>query len=257
LNRAGSSLFHNAPTVKIPKSVSAKIALNFKIHPRNVSFGICDYILKSFIFTLPLSNEPRAEEDRAVNGNLKSCQSDNELARLAAEGDAAAFEEIHRRYRRLVHAIALRMTGNTADAEDLTQESFLSLFRRIGSFRGEAAFISWLYRLTTNQVLMHFRRRKSRPEDQTPDGVVPEPATNGSRSTNSRSLMDRIAIERAVSALPPGYRTAFILHDIAGYEHEEIARMTGRKAGTSKSQLHQARAKLREMLSCPAPALQT
>ena len=192
-----------------------------------------------------------------MNGDAKSRRPDHELARLAAGGDAAAFEEIHNRYRRLVYGIALRMTGNTADAEDLTQESFLSLLRRIGSFRGEAAFTSWLHRLTTNQVLMHFRRRRSRPEDQTPDGAFPERATHGARDINASPVVDRIAVERAVGALPPGYRAAFILHDVEGYEHDEIARLLGCNAGTSKSQLHRARAKLRGMLANATPVLQT
>ena len=192
-----------------------------------------------------------------MNGDAKSRRPDHELARLAAGGDAAAFEEIHNRYRRLVYGIALRMTGNTADAEDLTQESFLSLLRRIGSFRGEAAFTSWLHRLTINQVLMHFRRRRSRPEDQTPDGAVPERGARGARDGSPSPVVDRIAVERAVGALPPGYRAAFILHDVEGYEHDEIARMLGCNAGTSKSQLHRARAKLRGMLANATPVLQT
>lgn len=193
-----------------------------------------------------------------MNSEMNLSQPDHELARLAAAGDAAAFEEIHRRYRRLVYAVALRMTGNPADAEDLTQESFLQLLRRISTFRGEATFTSWLYRLTINHVLMHFRRRRARPEDTTTDGEMPEPATRGARPSNPHSVMDQLAIERAVNALPPGYRAVFILHDVEGYEHGEIAHLTGRHAGTSKSQLHKARERLREMLSRPpAPALQT
>ena len=192
-----------------------------------------------------------------MNVEVKFCQPDHELARRAAEGDTAAFEEIYRRHRRLVYAVALRMTGNTADAEDLTQESFLSLLRKIGSFRGEAAFTCWLRRLTVNQVLMYFRQRRSKREDQTWDGEIPEPATSGGgRPSNSLTLLDRVAIERAVNALPPGYRQAFILHDVEGREHAEIARMVGCKAGTSKSQLHSARARLREMLSNHSPVLQ-
>lgn len=188
-----------------------------------------------------------------MNADVKSGQQDYELAHRAARGDAAAFEEIHRRYRQLVYAVALRMTGNPADAEDLTQESFLSLLRRIGSFRGESAFTSWLYRLTTNQVLMHFRRRRVRPEEQ--EGEGPERAPRGAWAP--APALDRIAVERAVGALPPGYRAAFILHDVEGYEHREIARLLGCEAGTSKSQLHRARAKLRQLLTQAAPVLQT
>ena len=192
-----------------------------------------------------------------MNNEAKSNRPDNELARLAAEGDAAAFEELHRRYRRLVYAVAFRMTGNPADAEDLTQDSFLSLLRRIGSFRGEAAFTLWLRRLTINQVLMHFRRRKCRPEDLTADGETPEPKIGTTRTFSQTSVLDRIAIERAVNALPKGCRATFILHDVEGREHNEIARQMNRTVGNSKSQLHKARAKLRELLSCPAPVLQT
>lgn len=195
------------------------------------------------------------EEEKAVNSDTKACRHDNELARLASEGDTEAFEEIYRRYRRLVYAVALRMTGNREDAEDLTQDSFVALLRKIGSFRGDATFVSWLYRLTINQVLMHFRRRRSRPEDQTPDGEVPEPGYSLARPFNSTHMIDRIAIERAVQQLPRGYRTTFILYDVEGHEHEEIARMTKRTAGTSKSQLHKARARLRELLSSRWPML--
>lgn len=189
--------------------------------------------------------------------DTKSSRPDHELVRLAAAGDAAAFEEIHRRYHRFVYAVALRMTGNPADAEDMTQESFLSLLMRIGTFRGEGAFTLWLRRLTINQVLMHFRRRKSRPEDLTADGETPEPAAGGASPFTQTSVLDRIAIERAVAALPKGCRATFILHDVEGREHAEIARLTNRTAGNSKSQLHKARTKLRELLSAPAPALQT
>ncbi|HEX8174182.1 MAG TPA: RNA polymerase sigma factor [Pyrinomonadaceae bacterium] len=199
----------------------------------------------------------RHKEERAVNSDPKAYRHDNELARLAGDGDTEAFEEIYRRYHRVVYAVALRMTGNREDAEDLTQDSFISLLRKIGSFRGEATFVSWLYRLTVNQVLMHFRRRRSRPEDQTSDGEIHEPRYSLARPFNSNPLIDRIAIERAVQQLPQGYRTTFILYDVEGHEHEEIARMMKRTAGTSKSQLHKARARLREMLSPPPPMLQS
>lgn len=189
--------------------------------------------------------------------DVRSSLPDVELVRLAAEGDAAAFEEIHGRYRRFVYNIALRMTGNPADAEDLTQESFISVLRRIGGFRGEAALSTWLYRLTVNQVMMHFRRRRRRPEDQTSDGQVPERGPGVARRVGAHPVIDRLAIERAVSALPPGYRAAFILHDVEGYEHKEVALLLGRSAGTSKSQLHKARIRLRELLSEGSPALET
>ena len=192
-----------------------------------------------------------------MKGDVKFCQTDMELARLAAAGDADSFEEIHRRYRRFVFAISLRMTGNTADAEDLTQDSFLALLRRIGSFRGDGAFKLWLRRLTINQVLMHFRSRRARPEDQTAEGEMPEPHACAARPSGAAHVVDRIAIEKAVNRLPPGYREAFILYDVEGLEHWEIARLTHRSVGNSKSQLHKARARLRELLSSASPMLQT
>jgi len=174
---------------------------------------------------------------------------DEELARLAAAGDATAFGEIHDRHRVRVYSIALRMTGNAADAEDITQESFLRLFLRIGSFRGEALFTTWLYRLVVNEVKMHFRYRSKRPEVQTSDGEMPERDMRFVRHAYSHQVIDRLAIEKAVQSLPLGYRTAFVQHDFEGYKHKESAHLLGYTDGTSKSQLHRARVRLRELLS--------
>lgn len=188
--------------------------------------------------------------------NVKSNKPDEELARLAAEGDEAAFEEIYNRHRKLVYSVALRMTGNVADAEDLTQDSFVSVMRRIGGFRGEASFTSWLYRLAVNQVKMHFRRRQSRPEYQTSDGEILEREASVVRRANSEQVIDRLALEEAVQRIPKGFRAAFILHDVEGYQHKEVGRMMGWTTGTSKSQLHWARMGLRKLLSAQSPALQ-
>jgi RNA polymerase sigma-70 factor (ECF subfamily) len=196
-------------------------------------------------------------EDRTMFANEESYRSDAELARLAAEGDAGAFDEIYSRYRRVAYCIALRMTGNLADAEDLTQDSFVLVLRRIGSFRGEASFKTWLYRVVVNQVNMHFRRRKSRPEGQTSDGELPERKQNPARRADSQQVIDRLAIEEAMQRLPPGYRTAFELYDVERYKHKEIARLLGCSEGTSKSQLHKARVSLRKLLSARSHALQT
>ena len=183
---------------------------------------------------------------------------DVELVRLAANGDAAAFEEIYRRHRRFVYNLAVRMTGNQADAEDLTQESFISVFRRVGSFRAEASFTTWLYRVVTNQVKMYFRKRSSRRETYTSEIEIFENLRPGQFLMDpAEPLIDRLAIEKALRTLPPGYRTAFILHDVEGYKHEEAAQLSGHTAGTSKSQVHKARASLRSMLSRRSPALQT
>ena len=192
-----------------------------------------------------------------IRNESKSNQPDEALARLAANGNAAAFDEIYSRHRSFVYSIALRMTGNPADAEDLTQESFVSVFRRVSSFRGDASFTTWLYRLAVNQVKMHFRYRSSRPEMQPRDGETPEPwLATAHRNDPREQLIDRLAIEDAMLRLAPGYRLAFIRHDIEGYKHEEAARLSGHTVGTSKSQLHKARATLRTVLSGRSPALQ-
>ena len=192
-----------------------------------------------------------------IRSEKKSNQPDAALARLAADGNAAAFDEIYSRHRSFVYNIALRMTGNSADAEDLTQESFVSVLRRVGAFRGEAAFTTSLYPVVVNQVKMQFRYRSSRPETQTSDGEIPERWPGARHSDPAEQLTDRLAIEKAMRMLPRGYRTAFILHDIEGYNHEEAARLSEHTVGASKSQLRRARASLRAVLSNKSPALQT
>jgi RNA polymerase sigma-70 factor (ECF subfamily) len=175
-------------------------------------------------------------------------QSDYGLAQAAAAGDMQAFDELYQRHSRRVYSLCLRMTGNVSEAEDLTQEVFIQLFRKIGSFRGESAFTTWLHRLTVNQVLMHFRKRSVKLEQTTDEGDTPVQIVRGTENPNAMPVVDRIALDKAIKQLPPGYRTVFILHDIEGHEHEEIARMLGCSVGTSKSQLHKARMKLRVLL---------
>jgi len=174
--------------------------------------------------------------------------SDYELAQKSSGGDMTAFEDLYRRHFRRVYSLALRMTGKPEEAEDLTQETFTHLYKKIGSFRGESAFTTWLHRMTVNQVLMHFRKRKSRPEftmdeDQTPIQIV-----QGTENQNRMPIVDKIILENAISKLPPGYRNVFVLHDVEGHEHGEVAKMLGISEGTSKSQLHKARLKLRGLI---------
>lgn len=174
--------------------------------------------------------------------------TDYELTRAAFEGDMAAFEELYARHSRRVYSLCLRMTANTAEAEDLAQEVFIQLYRKVGSFRGESAFTTWLHRLTVNQVLMHFRRRGVRMEQTTEDGESPQQVVAGTENPGAMPVVDRIALDKAISQLPPGYRAVFVLHDVEGHEHEEVARLLGCSVGTSKSQLHKARMKLRLLL---------
>jgi RNA polymerase sigma-70 factor, ECF subfamily len=175
--------------------------------------------------------------------------SDLELARAAAAGSSAAFEKLYEQHHRRVYSLCLRMLGNTSQAEDLTQEVFLQVYKKIGSFRGESAFTTWLHRLTVNQVLMHFRRRGVKLEHTSEEGDFANVVETPLQSTRRISMVDRLALEKAISQLPPGYRTAFLLHDVEGYEHGEIAKMLGVTIGTSKSQLHKARMRLRELLT--------
>ena len=174
--------------------------------------------------------------------------SDYELTQASANGDMGAFEEVYNRHHRRVYAICLRMLKNVTEAEDLTQDVFIQLYRKIGSFRGDSAFTTWLHRLTVNQVLMHFRKRNVKYEKTTEEGEAPLQIVGGTENPSKMPVVDKIALQNAIEQLPPGYKNVFILHDIEGYEHEEVARILGCSVGTSKSQLHKARLKLRKLL---------
>ena len=187
---------------------------------------------------------PAAEAESAFSED----SADLDLCRLAANGNLGAFELIYQRYHRRSYALCLRMTNSQTEAEDLTQEVFIQLFRKVGSFRGDSAFSTWLHRLTVNQVLMHFRRRSVKNEKVSEDGEMPEQTVTGTANPNRMQVVDRIALKNAVAQLPNGYKSVFLLHDVHGYEHEEVARRLGISIGTSKSQLHKARLKLRMLL---------
>ncbi len=179
--------------------------------------------------------------------------TDFELAQAAATGDMAAFEEVYDRHHRRVYSVCFRMLQNASEAEDLTQEVFLQLYRKIGSFRGDSAFTTWLHRMTVNQVLMHFRKRSVKFERTTEEGETPVQIVLGTGNAQKMPIVDKIALANAIAELPPGYRNVFVLHDVEGYEHEEVARILGCAAGTSKSQLSKARMKLRKLLMKQSP----
>lgn len=179
--------------------------------------------------------------------------SEADAIRLAQEGNAEAFEFIYRMHSRRVYALCLRMVSNTAEAEDLAQEAFLQLFRKIHTFRGESAFSTWLHRLAVNVVLMKLRK-KSLPETSLDEMTEPDEESSGPRRDMGSpdptlvGSIDRLNLERAIDQLPPGYKQVFVLHDVQGYEHNEIAKMMDCSIGNSKSQLHKARLRLRELL---------
>src|SRR5271168_1341976 len=176
-----------------------------------------------------------------------------EAIRLAQAGDAAAFEHLYQLHGRRVYALCLRMVNNPSDAEDLMQEAFLQLFRKIGTFRGESAFSTWLHRMTVNVVLMRLRK-KSLPVSSLEETTEPDEETGGPRKDigapdlGLSGAVDRVNLQRSIEKLPPGYRTVFVLHDVQGFEHNEIAGIMGCSVGNSKSQLHKARTRLRELL---------
>jgi len=177
--------------------------------------------------------------------------SEADAIEQAKQGNSEAFELLYDLHKRRVYSLCLRMTANTAEAEDLTQEAFLQLFRKIGTFRGESAFSTWLHRMAVNVVLMRLRK-KGLPVVPLEDGAESDEELPkkelGAQDTTLAGSVDRLELQRAVEALPPGYRTIFVLHDVEGYEHNEIAGLVGCSIGNSKSQLHKARMKLRELL---------
>jgi RNA polymerase sigma-70 factor, ECF subfamily len=200
------------------------------------------------------------QRERAATGSLARTRptepkalTEAEAIRLAQAGDAAAFEFLYQLHNRRVYALCLRMMNNPADAEDLVQEAFLQLFRKIGTFRGESAFSTWLHRMTVNVVLMKLRK-KTLPATSLDEVTDPDEETGGPRKDvgapdlRLSGAVDRVNLERCIEKLPPGYRTVFMLHDVQGYEHNEIAGIMDCSVGNSKSQLHKARTRLRDLL---------
>jgi RNA polymerase sigma-70 factor (ECF subfamily) len=215
---------------------------------------------------------PTVEKRRSINGDARSGTeciskkaappvssmpsarvSEAEVIQRVREGDRTVFEYLYRSHSRRVYAVCLRMVADPTQAEDLTQEAFLLLFRKIHTFRGESAFSTWLHRLAVNLVLMHLRKKSppivSIEATPDPDDESASPGIDiGAPDLLLEGSIDRINLARCIAQLPVGYRTMFVLHDIQGYEHQEIAKILGRSVGDSKSQLHKARARLRELL---------
>jgi RNA polymerase sigma-70 factor, ECF subfamily len=194
------------------------------------------------------------------NAGLRSSQAkqereitETEIIHRAQRRDGAAFEWLYKAHSRRVYALCLRMLGNASEAEDLTQEAFLQLFRKIHTFRGESSFSTWLHRITANLVLMRLRRKK--PREVSLEGSMEFQAENGQTSKevgqadlSLNGSIDRVCLEDAIEQLPAGYKLSIELHDIQGYKHTEIAKIMECSVGTSKAQLHRARKKLRELL---------
>jgi RNA polymerase sigma-70 factor, ECF subfamily len=183
--------------------------------------------------------------------------SEYQLISRAIRGEEAAFAELFAAHKNHVYSLCLRMTGNVAEAEDLTQDTFIQVFRKLGTFRGHSALSTWIYRVAVNTALMHFRKKGLRQIslDQRQDQDVPREKFDLCQDDGRlRGTVDRIALIRAIGQLPHGYRTIFLLHDVEGYGHQEIARLLKCSVGNSKSQLHKARLRIRESLFAKAQA---
>ena len=173
--------------------------------------------------------------------------TDYTLARAAADGLMSALGALYERHHRQVYSVCLKMTRNAFEAEDLTQEVFIHLVRKVGLFRNESQFSTWLHRLTVNIVLMHIRRRKVRREHVSDDFERKSPTRQAHPA--GAQIADKMVLDSALAQLPPGCRRVFVLFDVEGYKHIEIAHLLGCSTGTSKSQLHKARIKLRCLLT--------
>jgi RNA polymerase sigma-70 factor (ECF subfamily) len=192
------------------------------------------------------------EAPTASHPATASGPGDNDILARAQAGDHSAFAQLYSLHKRRIYSLCLRMVGNVAEAEDLTQEAFLQLHRKIATFRGDSAFSTWLHRLAINVVLMQLRK-KGLSLISLDEAMEPAPEEGPGRSFGApdpalSGAIDRLALQRAVGSLPAGYRLIFILHDIEGFEHNEIAAMLDCSIGNSKSQLHKARLKLRDAL---------
>lgn len=201
-----------------------------------------------------------------MNSDLITVPVDSNVVRRAQQGDPDAFATLFHAHKARIYSVCLRMTNNAAEAEDLTQDAFLQVFRKIATFRGDSAFSTWLHRIAVNTVLMHFRKKSLSQVS------LDEPYSNsdgakirreyGTRDNRLAGCVDRVALANAIKELPHGYRTIFLLHEVEGYEHQEIAEMLGCSVGNSKSQLHKAKLRIRELLAQtaevrPAAALPT
>ena len=197
------------------------------------------------------ANEANVIPTTATTGTATD-NSQLTLVQRAQLGDEEAFATLFQQHKSRVYSVCLLMTKDVAEAEDLTQEAFLQVFRTVGSFRGEAAFSTWLYRVAVNTVLMKLRRRKSPPTVSLDEPVNPEsPSLRRDFGRNDPALsglVDRITLKRAILELPEGCRKIFALHEVEGYQHHEIAKILDCSIGNSKSQLHKAKLKMRALL---------
>ena len=177
--------------------------------------------------------------------------SDAELVARCRTGDVGAFEALYRQHAPRLYSLASRMAGSVDEGEDLLQEIFLQAYRKLGSFKGDAAVGTWLYRLAINHCLDFVRSRQAKNTKLT--GTLDDESSFEPAAPRDTPIA-RLDLERAIASLPEGCRAAFVLHDVEGFDHREVGHMLGIAEGTSKSQVFKARMKLRAMLSGPDAA---
>jgi RNA polymerase sigma-70 factor (ECF subfamily) len=196
----------------------------------------------------PLTNRLKGKGPKLVTAfsEAEAPAPDSDVIKRAQEGDADAFAALFHAHKARIYSVCLRMTTNAAEAKDRTQDAFLQVFRKIATFRGNSAFSTWLHRIAVNTVLMHFRKKSL-------NQVSLEEPYNDSDGAHIRREY-RVALACAIKELPRGYRTIFLLHEVQGYDHQEIAEMLGCCVGNSKSQLHKAKLRIRERLARPPKA---
>jgi RNA polymerase sigma-70 factor (ECF subfamily) len=195
---------------------------------------------------------PEKESPLTQSKTIAQFDSDHELVKRAQRGDSEAFASLFQLHKGRVHSVCLRMTNNIAEAEDLTQDTFLQAFRKLNTFRCDSAIATWIYRIAVNIVLMQFRKKMPRytmlddPESPSPKGIC-----DAVRDDRLERSVDRIALTRAITDLPDGYRNIYLLHEVQGYNHREIAHLLECSVGNSKSQLHKAKIRIRLLLQQP------
>jgi RNA polymerase sigma-70 factor, ECF subfamily len=201
-----------------------------------------------------MSQNIMAKEMAVTEGANHSRRTDIEMVKRAQRGESDAFADLFHAHKARIYSICLRMTNNTAQAEDLTQDAFLQVFRKMSTFKGNSALSTWLYRIAVNTVLMHFRKKALKQislDEPSSHDATRVRREYGGRDGRLAGSVDRITLTRAIKELPPGYRTIFLLHEVEGYEHQEIAKILDCSVGNSKSQLHKAKLRIREFLAEP------
>ncbi len=193
-------------------------------------------------------NETGTGDPSTGSGSSRAeSRGDRDLAARCLAGDVEAFEGLYRQHAHRLYNLAYRMAGSEAD--DLLQDVFLQAYRKLDTYKGDSSLGTWLYRLTLNHCLDHLRSKQGKMGQITDSLDEEDAAPVASPFRPAEANNARLDLEQAIATLPPSYRAAFVLHDVEGYQHDEIARILGIAEGSSKSLLHKARLRLRALLA--------